>query len=101
MLAITSDCHACCIQTVLFSCSDLPAREHDTRCQPFHIPFPWRGQGFVEVVDVENEPPFRRSETPKIADVAIAAGLNANSGLRCSGEVHRHQGRRTTKKRER
>ena len=58
-------------------------------------------QGFVKVVDVEDEPPFRRTETAKIADMAIAARLNTNSGLRRRGKIRRHQGSRAAKERER
>jgi len=47
-------------------------------------------QGFVKVVNVEDEPPFRRSETSKIVDMTVPAGLNADSGLRRGGEIRRH-----------
>jgi hypothetical protein len=34
--------------------------------QPFHIPFPRAGQGLVEIVDVENHPPFGGAEQAEV-----------------------------------
>src|ERR1035441_953644 len=101
MLTIVPARHAACTRTMLFPRADLPASEHNTRGQPFHIPLPWCVQGFVKVVDVEDEPPFRRTETAKIADMAIAARLNESSVLRRRGKIRRHQGSRAAKERER
>src|ERR1700680_2761044 len=101
MFAIAFDCYAHSPRTMPFSCSHLPSREHNTGSQPFHIPFPRRVQGFVKVIDVEDEPPCGRTEIAKIADVAIATRLNAYSGSRCPCEIRRHQGPCAAKERER
>src|ERR1700690_768600 len=100
MPAIALDCHAHRIRAMPFSRADLPSYEHNTRGQPFHIPLPWPLQGFVKVVDVKDETPFRRTESAKIADVAIAAHLNAYSSPGRRGEIRRHQGSSAAKERE-
>jgi hypothetical protein len=54
-------------------------------------------RGFVKIVDIEDEPPFGRTEAAKIADMAIATRLNADSRFRHPGEIRRHHGPRATK----
>ena len=40
------------------------------------------GQGLVEIVDVEQDVPFRGGECPEIHQMAVAASLDRNSGDR-------------------
>src|ERR1700730_2357358 len=77
VLPIAGDRRAHSIFTMPFARADLPALEHDAGGQPFHIPFERCVQGLVKVVDVEDEPPFRRTETAKTPDMTIAARLDA------------------------
>src|ERR1700731_2601678 len=101
MLAIAFDCYEHSLRAMPFSCRHLPSREHDAGSQSFHIPFPRRVQGFVKVVDVEDELSFRRTESAKVADVAIATRLHAYSGFRRPCEIRCHQGSRAAKECER
>ena len=56
-----------------------PPGQHEARHQPLHVPFERRRQRFVEVVDVKNRGAFGRGVGAEIGEMAIAAGLNAQS----------------------
>ena len=47
--------------------------------EPFDIPLPRRGQRFIEIVDVENDSPFRRGEVAEVRQMSIAARLHAQA----------------------
>ena len=64
--------------------------DDNTGRKPFHIPLPRSRQGFVEIVNVEEDVALRRGETAKIHKVSVAAGLHAKSGLRGRRQIGRH-----------
>ena len=47
--------------------------DHEAGSQGLHVPFPRSGKGLVEVVEVEDELSFRRSEDSEVAQVGVAA----------------------------
>ena len=57
-----------------------------------------RGQGFIEVVDVEDQVAFRRGEKAKVGDMAVSAGLHPDTadGRGCQIMCH-HRGRAAQK----
>src|SRR5580704_10578036 len=83
---------------LLGALASVSAGQYNTRCQPFQIPFPRGRKGLVEIVDIENQPAFRRAESPKIQYVAIAASLHADAGRGRSRQIERHQSCRAAKK---
>ncbi len=88
------------------ACRVLSARlavgEDQTRGKAFDIPFPWRGgQGFVKIVQVEDQMPVGRGVGSEVAHVRVAAKLHGQPGHRMAGEVHGHQRSRPAKEAER
>ena len=77
------------------------AGQDEARGQPFDVPFPRGREGLVQVVDVEDDPPFRRREGAEIHQVAVAARLHAHAGRRGAGQVGGHVERRPAIERER
>ena len=63
-------------------------------CQALDVPFPWRRQSFVEIIDVEENVALRGSETAEIHEVSVAAGLHADPGCRGRSQIGGHQGGR-------
>ena len=59
------------------------------------------GQRLVEVVDREGEVAFGRREVAEVADVGVAARLDAQPGRRCRREVERHHRGRAAQEPER
>jgi hypothetical protein len=51
----------------------MPRGDHETRGQPFQVPFERTGRDFVEVIQIEYELPLGRGETAEIHQVAVAA----------------------------
>jgi hypothetical protein len=66
------------------------AGENDARGHALHIPFPRTGDGFIEVVNVENETAIGCFVAAQILDVRIAAELHENTGMRLIGEIGSH-----------
>ena len=64
--------------------------DHHAGRKSLDIPLPGSGQGFVEIVDVEEDVALRRREAAEIHQVSVAAGLHAKSGRRGRGKVRRH-----------
>ena len=64
--------------------------DDDAGSQPLDVPLPWPRQGFVEIVDVEEDVALRRGETAEIHEMGVAAGLHAKTGRRCRGQIRRH-----------
>ena len=58
--------------------------------EPLDVPLPGSRQGFVEIVDVEENVALRRGETAEIHQVSVAAGLHAKSGRRGRRQIGRH-----------
>ena len=52
-----------------------PAGHHDAGGQPLHVPLPGPGQCLVEVVAVEDELAFGRTEDAEVGEVGVAADL--------------------------
>ena len=78
-----------------------PRSEREARREPLDIPFPRARQRLVEIVDVEDLPPFRGGEAAEVHEVAIAAGLHADARVRRAGKVGGHVERRAPIERER
>ena len=77
------------------------ARQDETRGQPFDVPLPRPGQGFIEIVDVDDQPPFRRREAAEIQQMAIAADLRVDPGDRRRRQIRGHDIGGATIERER
>ncbi len=58
--------------------------------EPLNVPLPGRPQGFVEIVDVEEDVALGRGETAEVHQVSVAAGLDAKSGRRRRRQIGRH-----------
>jgi hypothetical protein len=52
------------------------ARDLQARGQTLDVPFPWSGQGLVEVVDVEHHLPLGRAESAEVRQVSVTAELH-------------------------
>ena len=57
------------------------------------IPFPRRGKGLIEIVDVKYQPTLGARKPTEIRSMAITACLEPNSGCWRSGKVVGHHGR--------
>jgi hypothetical protein len=75
--------------------------DSNTGCQSFDIPFPWSWEGFIEIVDIKYNMPFRGSKPSKIHEMAITTGLHANPGGRRAGQIVCHDRGGATIKSER
>ena len=73
----------------------------DARREPLDVPLPRRAERFVEVVDVEQQPPLGAREAAEVGRVTVTAGLHVNPGDRRARQVHRHERGRAAKERER
>ena len=65
------------------------------------VPLERSGQGLVEVVEVEHQPPVRGGEHPEVGHVRVPAQLGADSGARPGGQVGGHHRGRPAQERER
>ena len=72
---------------------DMMSGDDDAGREPLNVPLPGRRQGFVEIVDVEEDVALRRRETAEIHQVSVAAGLYAKSGRRGQCQIGRHEPR--------
>jgi hypothetical protein len=79
----------------------VPPGNDEARSQPLEIPLPRCRQRLVEVVDVKNDPPLRRSEPAEVHQMAIAARLHVDAGRRRVRKIRRHDGRGAAVERER
>ena len=64
--------------------------DDDAGRESLDVPLPGSGQGFVEIVDVEEDVALRRGEAAEIHKVSVAAGLYAKSGRRGRRQIGRH-----------
>ena len=74
--------------------------EHKGGDETLDIPLPWRGQCFVEIINVKDEPALRRGEAAEIHQVRVTAHLDMDVGGRHAGQVRRHDAGRPTVERE-
>ncbi len=89
-------------QTFLRFLEAIVARGDDeARGQALDVPFPGGRQRFVEVVDVEDQPPLGRGENAEVEQMTIAAGLHAEAGRRRVRQIGGHDGGAAAKKSER
>ncbi len=72
----------------------VPSGHGQARGQPLDVPLERAGQGLVEVVDVEDQPPLRRGERAEIRQVRVPAQLHPQPGGGRAGQVRRHRQRR-------
>jgi len=69
------------------------AASEDEGCgHAFYVPLPGAGDGFVEVVEVEDELAVGGGEGAEILDVRVAAELDEEGGVGEAGEVGGHDG---------
>ena len=80
---------------------DVPPGDGHTGGQPLDVPLERPGQGLVEVVEVEHQPPVRGGEHPEVGDMGIPAQLGADRRARPGGQVGGHHGSRSAQERER
>ena len=79
----------------------VPSGHGKARGQPLDIPLERAGQGLVEVVDVEDQAPFRRGERAEVGQVRVPAQLHPQSRSGRAGQVRRHRQRSAPVERER
>ena len=79
----------------------VPSGHGKARGQPLDVPLERAGQGLVEVVDVEDQPPFRRGERAEVGQVRVPAQLHPQPRGGRAGQVRRHRQRRPPVERER
>jgi hypothetical protein len=93
--AVTGDGIEHHVSPLLVGESAIAPGDGQTGRQPLHVPFPWTGQCFVEVVDVEHQVPLRRGEDAEVAEVSVPAGLDVQARTRSRGQIGRHDQCRT------
>ena len=76
------------------------AHDLEARRQPLHVPLPRAGEGLVEIVDVEEHPPFRRAEQAEVRQVGVTAQLHGDPGDRGCRQVGCHDQRGAPVERE-
>ena len=65
----------------------------EARGEALDVPLPGTGQRLVEVIDVEHQLPFRRTEQSEVRQVGVAAQLHRHARSRGRREVGRHDQR--------
>ena len=70
--------------------SVVAARDRKTRRHPLHVPLERPRQRLVEVVQVEQQAPFRGGEQAEVRQVGVAAQLGIEAGHRRARQVRRH-----------
>ena len=75
--------------------------EHERGNKPLDVPLPRRGECLVEIVDVEDQPAFRRGEAAEIHQVRIPAGLDVDARGRRGSQVGGHDAGGAAVERER
>ena len=73
----------------------VPSGHGQARRQPLDVPLERAGQGLVEVVDVEDQPPLRRGERAEVGQVRVPAQLHPQPRRGRGGQVGRHRQRRS------
>ena len=79
----------------------VPSGHGKARGQPLDVPLERAGQGLVEVVDVEDQPPLRRGERAEVRQVGVPAQLHPQPGGGRPGQIRCHRQRRTAVEGER
>ncbi len=78
----------------------VPAGHDEARGEALDVPLPRRREGLVEVVDGEDDLPLRGGEAAEVAEVRVAAGLDAEARDGRGREVGGHGERRAPVERE-
>ena len=55
------------------------------------IPFKGCRKGLIEIIDIENKVPLRSGKQAEIGEVAVAAGLDPDTGCRGVCKIHCHE----------
>ena len=79
----------------------VPPGHGQARGQPLDIPLERAGQRLVEVVEIEDQPPFRRGERAEIGQVRVPAQLHPQPRRGSCGQIRRHRQRCSPVERER
>ena len=80
----------CRLRRVAVEEVEMAGGDDDAGRESLYIPLPGSRQGFVEIVDVEENVALRRGEAAEIHQVSIATGLDAKSGGRGRRQIGRH-----------
>src|SRR5277367_5341988 len=80
--------------------AELASSEHKAGSKALQVPLEWSADGFVEVVDVEDEPSIRSGVCAQIAHVCVTADLVHNPRMRQQRKVCGHDRNRATKEAE-
>ncbi len=79
----------------------VPRGDHEARREALQIPFPRAERDFIEVVQIEDELPFRRGEAAEVHQMAVAANRHDDAGVLHLAEIVRLKDRTAAKERER
>ena len=79
----------------------LAAGHDEAGSQPLDVPFPGRGQGLVEIVQVEDQVALGRGKEAEVRQVAVPARLHEDAAGRGGRQIARHHRRRSAEERER
>ena len=77
-----------------------PAGDGETHSKTLYIPLEAGRQRFVEIIDIEDRRPLGCRIGTEIRQMAVTAGLHAQSGGRTGSEVGRHDRRGTAEESE-
>ena len=69
--------------------------------ETLHVPFPRPGQGLVEIVDIEQHPPFGGAEQTEVRQMGVTAHLHRHARHRGRCQIGRHDQRGAPVERER
>ena len=91
VLAIDADTDG--IRGLVFTEAVNAAVENHAGDEPLEVVLPRRGQGLIEIVDIENQSTFRTGIATEIEDVRITASLDIHPRGGRAGQIPRHDGR--------
>ena len=77
-----------------------PAGEDEARGEAFDVVLEGATDGFIEVVDVEDEAAVEGSVGSEVEDVRVAAELGGDAGVGMAGEIRGHDRHGSTKEAE-
>ena len=75
-----------------------PPGQDDAGCQTLKVPLKGPPDGFIEVVDVEHQPPIGRRVGAQVANMGVAAELGKDPGMGQHRQVRSHDRNRAAKK---
>ena len=64
--------------------------DHNAGRQPLEVPLPGRREGLIEVVEGEDDLPFRGGEAAEVDQMRVSAALHADAGRGSARQIQRH-----------